>query len=177
VVEYKAAPPSVSAPGSSSKNVQSGKPTKTQVSGRALRVDGKSAQVQIRGTIPSNGKIAGVYTLGKEDPTNAEAARAVIVRTSLVSQNRVLRNPMARAVWFPGRIADRAEAGEGKEAEIEWSGRALNASQVKAVRAILDDRLISVIHGGPGTGKTVGHFVLNLGGRSKAIYRLSSRPP
>jgi hypothetical protein len=40
--------------------------------------------------------------------------------------------------------------------KIKWDKkRPLNASQTKAVESILDTRRITVIHGGPGTGKTV----------------------
>jgi hypothetical protein len=145
VVEYKPTP---------------AQPRKTQVSGRAVNVRGKAAQVQLRGPAPpAMGKIAGVYTLGKEAPTNAEAARAAIVRAVLLRQSGVLRGAMARAIWFPTAAggATAAQAGAARPATpppIVLAGRALNPSQTEAVRAIMDDKLITLIHGGPGTGKT-----------------------
>jgi hypothetical protein len=146
VVEYKPTP---------------AQPRKTQVTGRAINVRGKAAQVQLRGPAPpAMGKIAGVYTLGKEAPTNAEAARAAIVRAVLLRQSGVLRGAMARAIWFPAAAggAAAAQAGVVRPATpppIVWAGRPLNPSQTEAVRAIMDDKLITLIHGGPGTGKTV----------------------
>jgi hypothetical protein len=145
IVEYKPSP----APGGSAK--------KMQVTGRALHVNGKKAEVQLRGALPAQGTIAGVYTLGKEAPTNAEAARTALVRAALTRQNTILRGALAREIWLPGaQLQPAAQGVPAAPIPITWgSDRPLNASQEQAVRSILDNKPIALIHGGPGTGKTV----------------------
>lgn len=133
-----------------------------QVSGRAMGVNGKAARVQVRGTV--TGAITGVYTVGKEDPTSAEDARAQVIRTSLLRTSAFLRLPLTKAIWLPMPSAKGARRVALAAAEdlppIASTGRPLNTSQETAVRSMMNNELISLIHGGPGTGKTVG-LVLN----------------
>jgi hypothetical protein len=134
--------------------------------GKATSVEGKAAHVQLRGmsSIAGVGKISSVYTIGKEDPTNAEEARALIVRSALLKESGVLQTDMARTLWFPSKkplpLPGSGSGTSSTTAVISWDKRRLNASQLKAVRAIMDNQRVSVIHGGPGTGKTVSSLFL-----------------
>jgi hypothetical protein len=129
-----------------------------QVTGRAIRVNGKAAHVLVRGAVTGN--ISSVYTIGKEDPTSAESARALVIRSALCRSSAFLELPFAKAIWLPAPVSKITRAGSSAALpEIAWTGRDLNASQTAAVRSMMDDQLISLIHGGPGTGKTVQTYV------------------
>jgi hypothetical protein len=128
-----------------------------QVSGRAMRVNGKAARVQVRGTV--TGAITGVYTVGKEDPTSAENARAHVIRSALLRTSDFLGLPLAKAIWFPTPpvkgARQPASAAVKDLPAIASTGRPLNTSQEAAVRFMMNEEPVSLIHGGPGTGKTV----------------------
>jgi hypothetical protein len=105
------------------------------------------------------GKITSVYTIGKEVPTSAESARALTVRSALLKKSDVLQTDFAKTLWLPSKrrslSAKSANTSHKSPAAILWDKRPLNPTQEQAVRAIMDDHLVSLIHGGPGTGKTV----------------------
>jgi hypothetical protein len=127
-----------------------------------MGVNGKAARVQVRGTV--TGAITGVYTVGKEDPTSAEDARAQVIRSTLLRTSAFLGLPLAKAIWLPTPPVKGARRAASAAAEdlppIASIGRPLNTSQEAAVRTMMNNELISLIHGGPGTGKTVG-LILN----------------
>jgi ligand-binding sensor domain-containing protein len=121
-----------------------------------VAVKGKAAQVQFKGASPIAplGKITSVYTYGKEVPTSAESARALTVRSALLKKSTVLETDFAKTLWLPSKRRS-LSASHKSPAAILWDKRPLNPTQEQAVRAIMDDQLVSLIHGGPGTGKTV----------------------
>jgi len=126
------------------------------VTGRARRVEGRSAQVLVNG--PVNGEIVSVSTIGKEDMTYAEIARQEIILYVLQGRTSLLSQPFFQHIWLPHeRMFWPKPDGRTLEPYIYFPGRALNLSQEMAVEKILssdDDNRVVVIHGPPGTGKT-----------------------
>ncbi|KAH0833021.1 P-loop containing nucleoside triphosphate hydrolase protein [Lanmaoa asiatica] len=120
-----------------------GKETTSQVVGRARKVDGRNARINIKGPVQGD-KIVSVTTVGKENPTCAESTRDAIVLKALQHKTNILSNPFFRALWLP------------KE-RLVWPESKRQRRALPPVQRILsdkDDDRIVVIHGPPGTGKT-----------------------
>ena len=129
--------------------------TTNNVTGRARRVEGRSAQVSVNG--PVKGKIVSVNTIGKGDMTCAEIARQGIILDVLQGQASLLSQPFFQRIWLPHERTSWPKEDGTLEPSIYFPGRALNISQEVAVEKILssdDDNRVVAIHGPPGTGKT-----------------------
>lgn len=103
-------------------------------------------------------RIRSVYTIGKEDPTSAEAQRAKIILNALQRSNTILRHPFVSSMWLPSEIPTWPQLPRRRATpSLYFPYRLLNSSQTLAVQSILSDDdadRISVIQGPPGTGKT-----------------------
>ena len=125
------------------------------VTGRARRVEGRSAQVSVNG--PINGEVVSVSTIGKEDLTYAEIARQGIILHVLQGRTSLLSHPFFQRIWLPHERTSWPEDGRTLRPFIYFPGRALNLSREMAVEKIVssdDDNRMVMIHGPPGTGKT-----------------------
>lgn len=125
------------------------------VDARLRLLKGKMAQLSISGA--SQADKLSVRTIGREDPTSAEAFRSRIIFQIIHYETAFLTFPFVQNIWFP-KQAERLDFGiPFNSIPIAFDSRPLNESQKSAVKAILSenplDRLV-LIHGPPGTGKT-----------------------
>jgi HrpA-like RNA helicase len=128
--------------------------------------------------------ITSVTSIGRDDPTTAEAQRAATVLRILQGSEKLLdESPWIRNIWFPadndGPLIWPKEWSEKSKSEssLKLPDRAdpktapskstvpLNSSQQDAVNTMFstnDDHRITLIQGPPGTGKTsvIAAFVL-----------------
>ncbi|KAK0431636.1 uncharacterized protein EV420DRAFT_1707462 [Desarmillaria tabescens] len=107
--------------------------------GHVLRVDGRAAMIAIQSYLSTQAPLK-VTTIGREDPTQAEQARAMIVLAALQQSSVILDHPFIQALCIT----------------INFPGP-LNNSQCCAVNLILSNRnadRVTVIQGPLGTGKT-----------------------
>ncbi len=133
-----------------------GLPKTTQ--GRVLGVDGRAATISIQGHLPSEAPIK-VTTVGRDDPTQAEVVKVMVVLAALKKASTILNHPFTKALWFPrSEISWTTCPSTSHKVTINFpSPRKLNASQCRAVHLILSNRdanRVTVIQGPPGTGKT-----------------------
>lgn len=135
-------------------------------------VEGRSANLNTRQTIGNNA-ILKVITIGRDDPTTAEAQRAATVLRILQGSGELLNDsPWIQNIWFPpadglplvwpkewksttkpSRLPPKPPS-PSSESKPPLS---LNGSQQKAVNAMMspkDDHRIVLVQGPPGTGKT-----------------------
>ena len=116
--------------------------------------------------------ITSVTSIGRDDPTTAEAQRAATVLRILQGSEKLLdESPWIQNIWFPSddngpliwpeewsekpKIFSKADI--QKLASPPLSTHPLNSSQQKAVNYMIstkDDYRITLIQGPPGTGKT-----------------------
>ena len=114
--------------------------------------------------------IKSVTSIGRDDPTTAEAQRAATVLRILQGSDKLLdESPWIKNIWFPpddnGPLTWPEEWSEKPKTPLNppiqktapTSTLPLNSSQQKAVNYMLsgkDDYRITLIQGPPGTGKT-----------------------
>lgn len=129
----------------------------TSATGRATQVSGRAATITLRSNLRAD-RIRSVHTIGKEDPTSAEAQRAKIILNALQRYNTILQHPFVRSMWLPSEIPTWPQLPRRRATpSLYFRYRPLNSSQTLAVQSILSDDdadRISVIQGPPGTGKT-----------------------
>ncbi|KZP25208.1 hypothetical protein FIBSPDRAFT_734498 [Athelia psychrophila] len=122
--------------------------------GRATKVEGRAAQITLGGPLQGS-RIRAIYTIGKEDPTSAEAQRAAIILQGLNRSYNIVGQPFVQSIWLPDEAIVWPPRPPAQTTPINFSYRALNPSQMDAVAEILSDtNPISLIQGPPGTGKT-----------------------
>lgn len=105
----------------------------------------------------SGSSIASVTTVGREDPTQAEASRSDIVLMALQGRISILKHSFTKRIWLPNEALSWADSPAFRSPISIRSSRPLNPSQTKAVNLILstnDADRVGLIHGPPGTGKT-----------------------
>ncbi|EIN09738.1 hypothetical protein PUNSTDRAFT_44029 [Punctularia strigosozonata HHB-11173 SS5] len=125
---------------------------KSSVAGRAVRTSGRAAQVGLSGAA-SVSTVKAVYTIGKEDPTSAEAQRAQIVRMALQGTISFFQLPFIAAIWRPAH--NQVAPASSVTCPVYFPQRELNDAQIRAVERALDpSEMITTIQGPPGSGKT-----------------------
>ncbi|KIO15253.1 hypothetical protein M404DRAFT_70347, partial [Pisolithus tinctorius Marx 270] len=128
-----------------------------QVPGRAVRAEGREAQIKILGSFDGN-EIKSVTTIGKADPTSAEACRERVILAILKGESTLLSHPFVKAIWLPKHPIWWMPSGRLKpKIPISCVNLQVNPSQERAIEKILSisgtDRVV-LIQGPPGTGKT-----------------------
>ncbi|KAF7312416.1 AAA-12 domain-containing protein [Mycena indigotica] len=144
-----------------------------EVYGQSGGVDGRRANLDVPRPLDGSKTILQITSIGRDDPTTAEAQRAATILSALQGNIAVLTdNAWIKNVWLPSsddlgmQWPARPQVETGKKtkqlsvqpvsAEEDNLGR-LNASQREAAEAMLspkDDHRIVLIQGPPGTGKT-----------------------
>jgi primosomal protein N' len=118
----------------------------------------------------ANKEVVTVKSIGRDDPTTAEARRAAIILQILQGQEKLLdSSPWINNIWFintsdlswPTEWSQTPSTTSPKLLKLpshkSIQRRVLNSSQQTAVNAMLsekDDYRITIIQGPPGTGKT-----------------------
>jgi len=134
---------------------------RSTITGKAARIDGRQAHIDVRGVIHPSGKVLSVTTFGKEAPTSAEACREDVVRKALQGTINLTGHPFFCSIWMPSFPITWPPPVQGKQTVdkplIYYPGGTLNVSQDVAVQKIVSeadkDRMV-LIQGPPGTGKT-----------------------
>ena len=152
----------------------SGPQGKFSTSGVMGTVIGKSGNVMTDGNLELGKVITSVTSIGRDDPTTAEAQRSATILRILQGTEKLLdESPWIQNIWFPnddGLLVWPKEWSEKPKkpskpptvqksppASTPTSAPLLNPSQQKAVNYMLssiDDNRIILIQGPPGTGKT-----------------------
>lgn len=97
-------------------------------------------------------------TVGRGDPTQAEASRSDIVLMALQGRISISKHSFTKRIWLPKEALSWDDTPAfGTPVSYIQSSRPLNPSQTKAVKKILSTKnsdRVALIHGPPGTGKT-----------------------
>lgn len=120
------------------------------ISGKTIHISGRAATVSLKGAFRGD-KIHSITTIGREDPTNAEEQRSVILRKSLQRSITLLRQPLVQRVWFPpdSSLPATSQPSSGT-IPLYFTNRTPNSSQVRAIEAILSNHTqeqVVLIHG------------------------------
>ncbi|KAI6024771.1 P-loop containing nucleoside triphosphate hydrolase protein [Pisolithus microcarpus] len=128
-----------------------------QVKGRAVRVEGRQAQVLLSGSL-RGGEIKSVTTVGKADLTSAEACREAAILAALKGAPLLFLQPFFKVIWLPKNPPSWPLTTLAKsKIPICCPKLQLNTSQKRAIEKILsasDENRVVLIQGPPGTGKT-----------------------
>ncbi|KAJ7227297.1 P-loop containing nucleoside triphosphate hydrolase protein [Mycena pura] len=128
-------------------------------------VDGKTVNLDVPRPLDNSKTILMIKSIGRDDPTTAEAKRAAAVLRILQGHLELLGdNPWMQNIWLPSADdllvwppgwSELAEAPPASGDNLDR--RNLNKSQQVAVNAMLsrsDTNRIVIVQGPPGTGKT-----------------------
>ncbi|KAF8907307.1 AAA domain-containing protein [Gymnopilus junonius] len=138
---------------------------KFNVHGNLGGISGRSANVITANNLTENA-ITTITSIGRDDPTTAEAQRAAAILRILQGTDKLLdQSPWIQNIWFPQSDEGSLSWPEEwlKEADPKPAGNhvlppiPLNSSQQAAVNHMhsrLDRDRITLIQGPPGTGKT-----------------------
>jgi regulator of nonsense transcripts 1 len=128
---------------------------KSNFNTRVPRIRGRTAQLDTSGA--SQAQKLSICTIGREDPTAAEALRANILLKALQNIDMILDLPLVQDIWFPKPMCNFQATISQDLVPITFDRCRLNDSQKAAVHAIFSnepsDRIV-LIQGPPGTGKT-----------------------
>ena len=121
-----------------------------------------TSNIRLSGT-----EVLTITSIGRDDPTTAEAKRSAVILRILQGDLGLLEDsPWIRNIWFNTEDDDLSWPEEWSRMPVHkampvekpfFPTRVLNASQQKALNAMLsqqDMRRITIIQGPPGTGKT-----------------------
>jgi hypothetical protein len=127
--------------------------------GKAKRVEGPQAQIEVRGSVHISGKVLSVTTVGKGALTSAEASREDVVLKALQGCISLADHPFFCSTWgLPLTISWPPPVEKiSVQPPVKCEDIQLNDSQDLAVKGILsgaDEDRVMLIQGPPGTGKT-----------------------
>jgi len=153
---------------------------------------GSTGHVNATDDISLSGRmVMQVTSIGRDDPTTAEAKRAAVVLRILQGEHHLLsKTPWIQNIWFntePDTPLAWPEAWSANPSRSSGAiskppSRPLNLSQRKAVNTMLsevDDNRFTIIQGPPGTGKTTVissfvHMSIQLGRRGMWLVAASN---
>ncbi|KAG1817481.1 P-loop containing nucleoside triphosphate hydrolase protein [Suillus subaureus] len=129
------------------------------IAGHARHINGRQAQIDVKGAIHASGKVLRVTTIGKEDLTAAESYREFVVLKALQGTIMLTHFPFFCSIWAPSlKISwPPLTGGTSSPSFVYDPSGTLDHSQYEAVERIISqadrDRVL-LIQGPPGTGKT-----------------------
>ena len=131
---------------------------RSMLTGKAIRVEGRQAHIDVKGSVNVSAKVLSVTTVGKGTLTAAEAWREDVVLKALQGGVDLMQYPFFCSIWVPwSKISWPPVQNVSAKPLIYCEGYSLNPSQEKAVQRIVSeensDRVV-LIQGPPGTGKT-----------------------
>ncbi|KAF9451890.1 hypothetical protein P691DRAFT_662219 [Macrolepiota fuliginosa MF-IS2] len=143
-------------PGSNQVSVEMTRDGQTsKFAGRLSHLQGRMAQLDVSGV--SHAESVSICTMGREDPTTAEALRGNILLRVMQDIDAFLALPFVRDIWFPEKDEGPLANTFSEPIPFAFSDQPLNGSQKSAVEAILSNKpskRVVLIQGPPGTGKT-----------------------
>ncbi|CAA7266962.1 unnamed protein product [Cyclocybe aegerita] len=132
--------------------------SKRVIQAKVSGTKGRQAMISLKGTLEQNARLHSVETIGRSPPTLAEALKTTVLLHALQRQISFSNHPFIQTMWeSKGGISWRKTEKLRTPAPLYYPPRGLNASQEKAVNAILSDKeksRVVLIQGPPGTGKT-----------------------
>ena len=110
------------------------------IKGHVKGVRGRTANVIPHAQFTA--KIKSITTIGKDDPTPAEASRAALVLDGFKGSGTLLSSPFVRKIFFPGHPLDTLKWPKlpTTQSKINFTYRPLNKSQKKAVEKCLSNK-------------------------------------
>ena len=114
--------------------------------GSATEAKGKTTTINLRrGKMPS-GNLRSVKVVGLPEPTNSDSARDELIYLVLTGQKKLQESSFTQKLWFPhvDRPSTIAKAHLPEEA---IPSKRLNDSQYTAMRAMVGNNPIVIVHG------------------------------
>ncbi|KAG1750836.1 P-loop containing nucleoside triphosphate hydrolase protein [Suillus lakei] len=150
------------------------------ITGRAQRIEGRQAHINVKGTANASGKVLRVTTIGKEDLTAAESCREFVVLKALQGTITLTDHPFFCSIWAPSLKVSWPPLPKDTSSPpfVYNPSGTLNLSQYEAVERIISqadrDRVL-LIQGPPGTGKTTViaasvDSIINTGSEDRTVW-------
>ena len=141
------------------------------IRGQIGGVSGKSGALKTTQSLNDKILVSTLRSIGRDDPTTAEAQRAATILRTLQGTSKLLDDsPWIKNIWFPSddeiltwpkNWSSTSSNNLSQPATVSMNGNPvrhnLNSSQQEAVNTMsstLDCHRITIIQGPPGTGKT-----------------------